>query len=78
MIEKHSTGRVVRFEEEGNGRWTVVQNGLAFEVWQNDQRDDHGWTRHTYSLRCVGETETDATGIADLAMVAGLICARAY
>jgi hypothetical protein len=77
-IEKHSTGRVVRFEQDGNGRWTVVQNGHAFEVLQNDQRDDHGWTRHTYSLRRAGASETDATGIVDLATVAGLICERAY
>jgi len=77
-IEKHPTGRVVRFEQDGDGRWTVVQNGHAFEVLQNDQRDNHGWTRHTYSLRRAGESETDATGIADLATVARLICERAY
>jgi hypothetical protein len=75
-IEKYSAGRVVRFEQDGDGRWTVTQNGHAFEVIQDDLRDDHGWTRHTYSLRRAGETE--AVGIADLAAVAVLICERAY
>jgi hypothetical protein len=77
-IEKHSAGRVVRFEQDGDGRWRVTQNGHAFEVFQDDLRDDHGWTRHTYSVRRPGESEMDATGIADLAAVAGLICERAY
>lgn len=77
-IEKHPTGRVVRFEQDGDGRWTVTQNGQVFEVVQNDRRDHHGWTRHTYSLRRAGASEMDATGIADLSAVAALICARAY
>ena len=77
-IEKYSAGRVVRFEQDGDGKWTVVQNGHAFEVLQNDQRDDHGWTRHTYSLRRAGASEMDATGVADLAAVAVLICEKAY
>ena len=77
-IEKYAMGRVVRFEPDGDNRWTVVQNGHAFEVLQDDLRDDHGWTRHTYSLRRAGESEMDATGIADLAAVAVLICERVY
>jgi hypothetical protein len=77
-IEKLCRGRVVRFEQDGDNRWTVVQNGHAFEVLQNDQRDDHGWTRHTYSLRRAGESEMDSTGLADLAVVAQLVCERAY
>jgi len=71
-------GRAVRFEPDGDNRWTVVQNGHAFEVLQDDLRDNHGWTRHTYSLRRAGESEMDATGIADLAAVAVLICERVY
>ena len=77
-IEKYSMGRTVRFEPDGDNRWTVVQNGYAFEVLQDDLRDDHGWTRHTYSLRRAGESEMHATGIADLAAVAVLICERVY
>jgi len=77
-IEKYSRGRAVRFEQDGDGKWIVVQNGHTFEVLQNDVRDDHGWTRHTYSLRRIGESEMEATGIADLATVAGLICDKVY
>jgi len=77
-IEKYAMGRAVRFEPDGDNRWTVVQNGHAFEVLQDDLRDNHGWTRHTYSLRRAGESEMDATGIADLAAVAVLICERVY
>jgi hypothetical protein len=46
-IEKYATGRAVRFEPDGDNRWTVIQNGHAFEVLQDDLRDNHGWTRHT-------------------------------
>ena len=77
-IEKYSRGHIVRFDPDGEGRWTVVQNGRSFEVALHDVRDEHSWMRHTYSLRLTGPAGSETSGIADLAAVAVLICEKAY
>jgi hypothetical protein len=77
-IEKYCRGRVVRFEPDGESRWTVVQNGRSFEVVLHEVRDEHSWMRHTYSLRVTGEAGPDTVGLADLAAVAARIYEKAY
>ena len=77
-IEMRSKGRIVRFEPDGQDNWTVVQNGCSFEVSHHERRDEHGWTRHTYSLRRAELRGVEVAALADLATVARLICDAAY